>query len=586
MNGHTLLPESRTEAGSRFWRYLLPIIAAKVIIEMIFFIGVAAQYGEESIFVALALPSKEAGVTYWSSISHFSCVADWAKWTGDPSDMYPFRISALYPNILFMKMFGASETSLMLWSAITGVGTVLLVALIGRSLAGAAVGLFSASVLSLIPGHILYSARVDTDMPQLFFMSLGAFFLILALQATMRRKQLAFAAASGLSFGLLYLAKLPPAFLALAWALLAAFVLAVLGDRETLSAPGSKLRQATLISTVMLGGFALVFAAENCAYYHLSGHWFLHFHIMKGNAVNLGSWRGPDFVTKGFLKIWLPQGGWRDFFAHARMFGESLSAPVEVGDVYTMPIHGWSAAAFLPAFLVLPFLRIKHRRLSLLLIFGFVFYYLYQEIFWLYPTIEGGELNLTFVHKVYRFVFPCYIGISLCVGLALGALWQHGVQSPGRWTGRIFRWASVCLVLAFAAANYPSVRFYHAYMRGSLADLRQACSDLKAIAPDGARIFIVAGSEPFYRVFQYPRHYELKYFVDDREENVRDGWAVVGGFLGIGASPEGFAEGYSEWLRPYYRGQAGPPPHWQLVHTRPSPQDPNSPFLRILKLPE
>lgn len=577
--------EPRGGGRAGFWRYLGLILIAKVLLEMFFFVGVARQYGEEDIFVSLALPAREPGKTYWDSIAHFKPVSNWAEWTGDPTDMYPFRIAALYPNLIFTKVFGASESSLVLWSALTGIGVVLLVALIGRSLAGAAAGLFSASVLALIPAHIIYSARVDTDMPQLFFMGLGTLFLVLALKADSSRKQLAFAAASGLSFGFLYLAKLLPAFLALPWALLVPLLLAVLGDNETLLASTSKLRQALSISIMLLGGFALVFAVENWAYYHLSGHWFLHWRVMKCNAVNLESWRSGKFIALGFIKLWRPTDGWNDLFAHAKMFSDSLFPMGRFYSVYSAPIHGWSGALFLPALLVLPFLRISHRKLSLLIILGFVFYYLYQELFWLYPTVEGGKLNLTYVHKVHRFIFPFYIGISLCVGLVLGALANFGRQHSQPWPRRIFRSAPVCLVLAFAAANYPSTEYFHKLLRESLADLRRACGDLKAMAPDGARIYIAAGSEPYYRLFQYPRHYQLKYFADERQETVSDGWGVVGGFLGIGVSPETVVEQYPAWLRPYYLGQVVPPPGWRLVHTRPSLPDPSTPLIRILGLP-
>lgn len=580
------LPAFSVGRRAVFWRYLAIILTAKVLLEVFFFIGVARQYGEEDIFVSLALPTRDPEQNYWHSIARFRAVSDWAEWKGDPTDMYPFRVSALYPNLLFMRAFGATEASLTLWTALTGIGTVLLVGLIGRSLVDARTGLFSAAVLSLIPGHILYSARVDTDMPQLFFLCLGIFSLVLALQAATSRKQLTFAAASGLSFGFLYLAKLLLAFLALSWAILVPFLLAALADKETLLAPRGKLRQAMLISTVLLGGFALVFVTENCDYYFLSGHWFLHWRIMKCNAVNVESWRCAKFVTLGFIKLWLPPAGWDDLLAHTRMFRDSLFPVGWMSSIYSMPVHGWSGAVFLPALLVLPFLRISHRKLTLLIITGFVFYYLYQEFFWLYPTREGGMLNLTFVHKVHRFIFPCYIGISLCVGLALGSLSRLGQQCTQHWPRRIFRLAPVCLVLAFGAANCPGTLYFHTFLRESLADFRQVCRDLKAIAPNGATVYVAAGSWPYYRLFEYPRHYEWKYFVDRPEDAVCDGWGVVGGSLGHGLSPATYIEQYPEWLRPYYRGDVGPPDGWQLIQTKPSLTEPSVPAVRILKLPE
>ncbi len=569
-----------------FWRYLLVILAAKVLLEMFFFVGVARQYGEEDLFVSLALPSKEPGKDYWDSIAHFRIVTNWTKWTGDPSDMYPFRIAALYPNQYFLQAFGQSEVSLTLWTAITGIGTVMLVALLGRSLVDAPTGLFSAAILGLIPGHIIYSARVDTDMPQLFFMGLGALLLVLALKAATTRGQLAWAVSSGLSFGFLYLAKLLPSFLALPWALLIPFLLAAWGDRETLLAPGAKLRQAMTISIGVLGAFGLVFAVENWAYFLLSGHWLLHWRVMKGNAVNIESWRCGKFVTLGFLRLWAPADGWGDLWSHAKMFRDSLFPEGNLGSVYSMPIHGWSAVVFLPSLLVLPFIRIGHRKLALLVILGFVFYYIYQEFFWLYPSTEGGRLNLSFVHKVHRFIFPCYLGISLCVGIALGALARIGRHHALRWRRRLFSGAALGIVLAFGVANYPSTVFFQGVLRGSLADLRQICHDLKTIAPDGARVYIAAGSEPYFRLFQYPGHYEWKYFSDEQPDTIRSGWGVVGGFLGIGLSPEWFIEDYPDWLRPYYQGKGGPPPGWRLVRTTPSSVGPRMPPVRILRIPE
>ena len=569
-----------------FWRYLAIILIAKGLLEVFFFIGVARQYGEEDIFVTLAMPSSDRGENYWHHIAAFRSVSNWAEWKGDPSDMYQFRVAALYPNLLFMRAFGAKESSLTLWTALTGLGAVLLVALIGRSLVDARTGLYSASVLALIPRHILYSARVDTDMPQLFFLCLGICFLVPALQATTSRRQLTFAAASGLSFGFLYLAKLLLAFLTLGWAILVPFLLAALRDKETLRSSQGKLRQAMLISTVLLGGFALVFVTENCDYYFLSGHWLLHWHIMKCNAVNIESWRCANFVTFGFIKLWLPPAGWNDWLAHTRMFCDSLFPVGWMSSIYSMPVHGWSGAVFLPALLALPFLRISHRKLTLLIITGFVFYFLYQEFFWLYPTREDGMLNLTLVHKVHRFVFPCYIGIALCVGVALGSLSRLGEHRTQRWLRRIFLWAPVCFVLAFGAANYPGTVYFHTFLRDSLADFRQVCRDLKVIAPNKAVVYVAAGSWPYYRLFEYPRHYEWRYFVDRPEVDVHDGWGVVGGSLGHGLSPATYVEQYPEWLRPYYRGEVGPPAGWQLIQTTPSLTEPSIPAVRILKLPE
>jgi len=560
------------------------ILAATVLLELYFYVGVVRQYGEEDIFVSLALPPKQNGETYWDSIAHFRSVSDWSKWTGDPVDMYPFRIAALYPNQIFVKLFGESEKAVTLWSAITGIAAVLLVGLIGRSLAGNAAGLFSAAVLALIPGHIIYSARLDTDMPQLFFLALATFVMVLALKTPSNWKQVVLAGACGLSLGFLYLSKLLPAFLALPWALLVPLLLAGLRDDSTLCARGGKWRQALAVSGVTLAGFMLVFAIENWAYYLLSGTWLLHWRVMKCNAVNLESWRCGKFVVFGFVKLWLPIDGWRDLLGHTIMFRDSLFPAGHIGSVYGLPVHGWSGAAFLPALLVLPFLRAGRRRLTLLVIGGFLLYYLYQEFFWLYPTIEGGRLNLTFVHKVHRFIFPVYLGISLCIGIALGSLADFGRQCPRRWPGRLLRAAPICLTAAFAVSSFPSATFFQAMLRRSMADIRQACAVVGAVAPDGASVFVPAGAEPFFRLYQYPHHYGWKYFSDEQQASDCAGWGVVGTSLGIGLSPECFFESYPEWLRPYYYEKAAPPSGWRLLRTWESVQDQVAPSVRILKL--
>jgi hypothetical protein len=567
-----------------FWRYLLVILIAKVLLEVFFFVGVVRQYGEEDIFVSLALPAKEPGQGYWDYIAHFRSVPDFRTWTGDPVDMYPFRIAALYPNLLIMDALGDSEGSLVLWSAFTGIATVLLIGLIGRSLVDAPTGLISASVLALIPAHIIYSARVDTDMPQLFFLALVILFLVLALKAATTRGQLALAAISGLFLGFLYLAKLLPAFLVLPWALLVPLLLAAMRDPETLRSPRGKWRQAVAVSAVLFSGFALVFAVEDWAYYLLSGHWFLHWQVMKGNAVNLDSWRCGKYVSLGFVRLWEPAEGWSNLWAHTKMFGESLYSFDRDSSIYSLPIHGWSGVLCLPALVVLPFLSIGRRRLTLLVVLGFVFYYLYQEFFWVYPTFESGKLNLSFVHKVHRFIFPCYLGISLCVGIVLGSLLRWGRERSGRWFGPVLRWAPAVIVLTFGLANYSSTRYFRTFLRRSLADIRLACADLKSIAPDGAKIYIAAGAEPYFRLYQYPRHYQWKYFADEPRAGTCQGWGVVGGFLGYGLSPETFIENYPEWLRPFYRGESGPPPDWRLLRARPSLMPDRSPTVRILAM--
>jgi len=136
-------------------------------------------------------------------------------------------------------------------------------------------------VLALIPGHILYSARVDTDMPQLF--SCVSAYVFSSRVQRPRAEAADIRAASGLSFGFLYLAKLLLAFLTLAGHLVPFYCRAT--RQETLRSSRAT-RQAMLISTVLLAA-SPGFCDGELRLLLLSGHWLLHWHIMKCNAVNI-----------------------------------------------------------------------------------------------------------------------------------------------------------------------------------------------------------------------------------------------------------------------------------------------------------
>jgi hypothetical protein len=572
--------------GAPFWKGLLFILVVKVLLEIIFFVGVSNQYGEETQFVSLALPQTEEGRTYWTEISKFrDSVKSWDTWRGDPCDMYPFRVAALYPNIWFLKLFGNSEWAITYWCMLTGLGSVILVALIGRELGGWAMGLYAAAALALIPGHVLYTSRVDTDIPQLFFLALGIFPLVLALVTRSVKRQAGWALASGLAFGLLYLSKLVPAFLSVGWALMLPSLLALWKDDATLIAEPGKWRQTARVSGCVLAGFLCVFLIENVAYQQLSGHWLLHWHIMGGNAVNIESWRSHESVTLGFLKIWKPPGGYQELLLHSRMFINSLFPENHSSDVYQYPIHGWAIVLLIPSLLVLPFLRNGRYRLGLLIVAGFLLYFIYQEFLWVYPTRENGLLNITFVHKVHRFIFPCYLGIALATGAGLAALGRIGEGRRSKFARGTWMAAPLILTVGLGVANWPATSFFHKILRDSLEDTRVGVDMVRKHAAPGDQVFAAAGMDAFYRLFQYPETYQWNYLVDHTEKTVTGGFALVGGSNGIGLSLEVVGDRYPTWLRGYYDAQTPAPEGWTLLEQAKSNEAPYLKPIRLLRLP-
>ncbi|MEN9842123.1 MAG: hypothetical protein RL376_1923, partial [Verrucomicrobiota bacterium] len=103
------------------------VLIGKLVLEAVFFVGVANQYGEECQFVTLAFSGHTPGESYWNAMTRYRDIQDWAQWRGDPGDMYPFRVAALYPNIWFVGWLGESEWAITAWSWLTGMGSVVVV---------------------------------------------------------------------------------------------------------------------------------------------------------------------------------------------------------------------------------------------------------------------------------------------------------------------------------------------------------------------------------------------------------------------------------------------------------------------------
>jgi Dolichyl-phosphate-mannose-protein mannosyltransferase len=555
-------------ARRTFWILLAVLLLAKLILELVFFVGAVNQYGEEYQFVSLTIPSAEPGRTYWTSIAEFKSVKDWATWQGDPGFMYPFRVSAIYPNVLFGKLFGYNEWSLSLWPLLCGLGSVFLTALTGRRLADSATGLGAAAVLALIPGHVLYSARINTDMPQIFFLALGIWLLVMALTSDEASAQQRWAWAAGLGYGLLYLAKLPPAVLAWGWALVITLGLAAWRDAASLQVAGEgRWRQAGRVCAGLVGGFLVVVLVENVAYWSMTGVWGLHLKILQGNSLNLPSWRGSVVYEWGPFRIWDPPLGRMDWLAHCRTFWASMMPPEKVTDVYQVPQHGWSAPLALVSLIALPFMRPARAYLLALIIAGFALYFVYQEFIWFYPTSEAdGKIGLTLIHKVHRFVMPCYLGIALAGGAAIGGLWRASQRARGRVRRTILALSPTLIVLAFAVLNWPRLTSLHAYLRGSLQDTRLACELVRQSVPDGVQLFIPATTESYYQLLLYPHHHRLGYYVDYNSGNFpEEGFGIVGGGQGIGISSSEAPSCYPERLRPFLAELAPPPPGWKIL---------------------
>jgi len=96
------------------------------------------------------------------------------------------------------KLFGITNFTTRLWSAIFGCGIILLVYFIGKHLLNRIAGLLAAVLLGTIPIFNFYSRQGQLDVPFLFFFTASVYFYIVFLD----RNQVKWLVFSGLTFGL------------------------------------------------------------------------------------------------------------------------------------------------------------------------------------------------------------------------------------------------------------------------------------------------------------------------------------------------------------------------------------------------
>ncbi len=114
---------------------------------------------------------------------------------------------AMWVTVLFYKLFGVNEFSARLFSALAGIGTVLVTYLLGRRLFSRWVGFIGALVLLSSSHFIQFSRRGMLDIPLTFFMTLAFYFFWLGYE---KNRYLIF---SGIAIGLAVMTKGFAAFL-------------------------------------------------------------------------------------------------------------------------------------------------------------------------------------------------------------------------------------------------------------------------------------------------------------------------------------------------------------------------------------
>ena len=140
-------------------------------------------------------------------------ISQWVilTWNGSPFYEHPH----LTPWLLgaSMKLFGVSTLTAILPIVLIALATVLLAYLLGRALLDHRLGLLAGTVMTLTPEFVRGGRNPMLEPALMFFIMLAVYFHVVA---TRPGRFLRNTILSGLSLGLAFLAKGPPAVLALA----------------------------------------------------------------------------------------------------------------------------------------------------------------------------------------------------------------------------------------------------------------------------------------------------------------------------------------------------------------------------------
>ena len=155
--------------GAKVLYGLLLILAVSLALRIVFFLGLCVADD----FAYCGFVNKIlAEEPYFTSESEFRSL----------------RWPVILPVVLSFWMFGQSEVAAVWGSFVYSLGGILVLFLIGRRLFGDRVGLYSAMLLAVFPGDVLYATKLMPDIAISFYMGLAVLFFIEGEAAPDRRR--------------------------------------------------------------------------------------------------------------------------------------------------------------------------------------------------------------------------------------------------------------------------------------------------------------------------------------------------------------------------------------------------------------
>ncbi|MGB8273748.1 MAG: glycosyltransferase family 39 protein [Alphaproteobacteria bacterium] len=223
------------------WRWLGVIYVLAVALRLYSFGGIA---GADDVSIAgIALDTIESGFKL-------------------PNSHYALRIALTLPLAGVFSVFGVGDWQFALLPFVSNLAGIGLAFAIGRRLCGDAAGLLAALLLALFPLNVVFATQLFPDGP-LGVAVAASFYLALRIKDS--DHPYAWAAASGLMWGLAYFIKIEAIFVGAVYLAMAAW------DRRN-------WRPVFLVILV----FGAVVAAENLIYLLRTGIWLYQIHVIRG----------------------------------------------------------------------------------------------------------------------------------------------------------------------------------------------------------------------------------------------------------------------------------------------------------------
>jgi len=236
--------------------------------------------------------------------------------------VFPLRIGLYGPVAVFIKIFGLSADSLVVFPFLISMAGCVLAYVLARSLFGRTAGLIAAGLVAILPRDIAMASTLFPDPVAAFWANLGIALLILDPDKNGSRRSLLYSAFAGICFGISWMNKEVVVYAG-------PFVLIYLLQRK---APLSRL---ACIATI-----AFLFLFSEAAFYHAAtGDWLFHFHMVSKNYQQNAVW---------FFDQSSPYFGWEPGgYTHALLRRLLVSGPKSELTAFSMlPVFALIAAVW------------------------------------------------------------------------------------------------------------------------------------------------------------------------------------------------------------------------------------------------